>query len=326
VPLTLRWFPQSWLQMTTAQGTVISIDPAYASRHFRGYQLGGRGPSAVRGLPGALPPSDLILLTHKHHDHTHPTTIARLLKSDTLIVAPAACRKALNRLAGVRARFVSPGDHVAHLDLHIEAVPAYNTREGTSLFKLHKPGRGVGYLVTTGNMRIYHAGDTDFVPEMRALAPGTDDSTAAPSPPHMGAMHELETGAGRTKVTEARAIGILTAGKTAGGTRLGGVANPQVSTRLDAAFLPIGGIFTMNVKEAAQAASAIRPRLLVPMHRLRSDPTRLAHMLKDLAPEVDVHALRVGEEIRLSPLTEAAREDVQAPARPPAFSASYSSA
>jgi L-ascorbate metabolism protein UlaG (beta-lactamase superfamily) len=52
----------------------------------------------------------------------------------------------------------------------IEAVPMYNLQRGPSAGQLfHTKGRGNGYVVTVGGKRLYFAGDTECVPEMKAL-------------------------------------------------------------------------------------------------------------------------------------------------------------
>jgi L-ascorbate metabolism protein UlaG (beta-lactamase superfamily) len=52
----------------------------------------------------------------------------------------------------------------------IEAVPMYNLVRGPEAGKLyHDKGRGNGYVLTYGGKRFYFSGDTERIPEMRAL-------------------------------------------------------------------------------------------------------------------------------------------------------------
>ena len=51
--------------------------------------------------------------------------------------------------------------------IQVEAVPMYNLTE--ERLRYHQKGRGNGYLVTLGGKRIYISGDTEDIPEMRAL-------------------------------------------------------------------------------------------------------------------------------------------------------------
>jgi L-ascorbate metabolism protein UlaG (beta-lactamase superfamily) len=105
---------------------------------------------------------DVILLTHDHYDHCSTDDIKWLRKGETVIVAPASCA---SRFKG-DVRTVKAGDTVTHKGLKIEAVPAYNIDKN-----FHpKEAGGVGYIVTTvEGIRVYHAGDTDLIPEMQQI-------------------------------------------------------------------------------------------------------------------------------------------------------------
>jgi L-ascorbate metabolism protein UlaG (beta-lactamase superfamily) len=114
-----------------------------------------------------MPDADLILITHEHGDHLDQEAIAAIRKSSTVIVAnPAAGSK----LDG--ARIMKNGQKETVMDLLIEAVPAYNVvhkRDNGDPF--HPPGRDNGYIVTFGDKRVYIAGDTENIEEMKNLGP-----------------------------------------------------------------------------------------------------------------------------------------------------------
>jgi L-ascorbate metabolism protein UlaG (beta-lactamase superfamily) len=118
-------------------------------------------------LQGKLPKADLILITHDHGDHCSPADVAKIQKADTAIVA---IQSAAAKLKG-DLHIVRPGDSVTIKDIPIQTVPAYNVnkfrRPGVPF---HPPESGhVGYILTVEGVRIYHAGDTDFIPEMKSL-------------------------------------------------------------------------------------------------------------------------------------------------------------
>ena len=114
------------------------------------------------------PKADVILFTHDHPDHCDPASYAGFLKEDTLLVGPASCANKL----GAGHRIVEPGTELTVGAFNIRAVPAYNIARHRSPGKpFHPKGTGVGYLVTMEGRSLYHAGDTEPIPEMANLGP-----------------------------------------------------------------------------------------------------------------------------------------------------------
>jgi L-ascorbate metabolism protein UlaG (beta-lactamase superfamily) len=112
-----------------------------------------------------LPKADLILITDIHPDHMDPASIAVVSKPGTEIVAAPAVTKTVTGAAPL-----ANGESKSWQGWTIEAVPAYNLKRGPEPGKLfHDKGRGNGYVLTYGGMRFYFSGDTEGVPEMRAL-------------------------------------------------------------------------------------------------------------------------------------------------------------
>jgi L-ascorbate metabolism protein UlaG (beta-lactamase superfamily) len=114
-------------------------------------------------------PADLILITHEHFDHCSPKDVQALLKKETVIITTndSAIRLKGNlmpRRAGF-PRVVKPGEVLEFEGVKIESVRAYNLDKS-----FHpKENDWLGFIVTASNMRIYHTGDSDFIPEMKSL-------------------------------------------------------------------------------------------------------------------------------------------------------------
>ncbi|MGA3287241.1 MAG: MBL fold metallo-hydrolase [Bacteroidota bacterium] len=110
-------------------------------------------------LPANLPKADIIFITHAHYDHFSVEDIARIKKDGTIIVAT----KDVTSKIGKGTVTVVPGQNYTVGSLKVMTVPAYNLDK-----KFHPKGNNwVGYIITLLNgQKIYHAGDTDFIPEM----------------------------------------------------------------------------------------------------------------------------------------------------------------
>lgn len=116
-------------------------------------------------LPADLDePADLILVTHCHFDHCSPADVERIVTPETVILSPADCCTALQELPGER-KIVEAGTRIELMGLRIEGIPAYTRRS-----RLHGREHGwVGYLIEEDGMSWYHAGDTDFIREMKEI-------------------------------------------------------------------------------------------------------------------------------------------------------------
>jgi len=133
--------------MIEAAGKTIYLDPAKPV-NFAGH-----------------PKADLVLVTDIHPDHMDPASIAELSKAGTEIFAPPVVVKTVTN-----AKPIANGETKTWQDWSIEAIPAYNLTRGPAPGKLfHDKGRGNGYVLTYGGKRFYFSGDTEGVPEMRAL-------------------------------------------------------------------------------------------------------------------------------------------------------------
>lgn len=167
----------------------------------------------------SLPKADLVLVTHEHTDHSSPAVVNRIRKAETQVIAN---ERSAPRFAG--AIVMHNGDRQELLGVTVEAVPAYNVVRT----QYHPRGRDNGYVITFGDRRMYLAGDTEVIPEMKTLE------------------------------------------------------------KIDIAFLP----FTMSPEEAAEAASAFKPRILYPYHQNSGDPNVVKTRLADVA-EIEVRVRRL---------------------------------
>ncbi len=235
--IAVKWYPPSWIQIKI-NNSIIYIDPAFLRSYFRKHPKKiefSKWPDPIDGLPEDLEHGDAILFTHDHADHCKKITADRLRKKETLVVGPERCRKKIGKGMTV----IAPGDNISIGEITIKATHAYNTKEGSSTQKVHHKGNGVGYLITAEGKAIYHAGDTDFIPEMKQLGP------------------------------------------------------------VDAALLPIGGTYTMNINDAVDAVIAINPRAAIPMHHLKANPLEFIAIL-EARSNIKAIPLQIGESYQLS--------------------------
>jgi L-ascorbate metabolism protein UlaG (beta-lactamase superfamily) len=132
-------------------GTIIHIDP-WSQADYTG-----------------LPQADLILITHTHADHMDPAILKTLRKASTVIVTSPAVTDTLNGAVG-EVETISNGEKGTFLGIEIEAVPMYNLVLGPAPGKpFHHKGVGNGYVLRFAETRVYFSGDTECVPEMKAL-------------------------------------------------------------------------------------------------------------------------------------------------------------
>ncbi|MGH9909186.1 MAG: MBL fold metallo-hydrolase [Nitrososphaerales archaeon] len=116
--------------------------------------------------------ADILLISHEHFDHLSMDDIKKITGSNTSIVAAKQCADALKNVVAKEVVVVKPGEKVNVQGIAIEAVAAYNTNKINPDTKkpFHpKEDNKVGFVVTINNVRIYHAGDTDAIQEMKHI-------------------------------------------------------------------------------------------------------------------------------------------------------------
>lgn len=134
---------QSWFKIV-AGGKVIHIDPVEI-KSFQGIE------KELEDM------ADIILITHSHFDHCDPETIGKIIKPETIIIGTESCREKIK--SGLRV--IKAGEEITIDKIKIKAVQAYNIGK-----HFHPKDFGVGYLISVDDKIIYHAGDTDLIPEM----------------------------------------------------------------------------------------------------------------------------------------------------------------
>ena len=116
-------------------------------------------PVSSMGDYSTLPKADLILITHEHGDHLDAKAIQAISTAQTTIIANPGSSEALPS-----ATILRNGEAKTVAGFSIEAVPSYNPAKA-----FHPKGNGNGYVITFADTRVYVAGDTEYVPEMKDL-------------------------------------------------------------------------------------------------------------------------------------------------------------
>ena len=185
--IELKWLGHSGFQIKNKK--IIYIDPY--------------------NIRDGLEPADIILITHSHYDHCSFADLGKIVKEGTKIIVPADCQSKIAKFeVAIKMELIEPGQEIDLGEIKICALPSYNIDK-----HFHpKDQLWIGYVIRMEDIIVYHAGDTDFIPEMQKLT---------------------------------------------------GYNQPGKEF---VALLPIGGRFTMNAEEAAEAAKLIKPNLAIPMH------------------------------------------------------------
>ncbi|MEX2007217.1 MAG: MBL fold metallo-hydrolase [Candidatus Levyibacteriota bacterium] len=132
-----------------------------------------------------LDKADIVFVTHAHHDHLSEGDINHILKEDTVVVATSDSLETLSISA--KKYPVEPNRQYDVRGFNFETVPAYNTNPQKLNFH-PKSNNWVGYIFEINGKKIYHAGDTDFIPEMRDLASKNLDIAMLP----MGGTYTMD--------------------------------------------------------------------------------------------------------------------------------------
>ncbi|MHA3962969.1 MAG: MBL fold metallo-hydrolase [Candidatus Thorarchaeota archaeon SMTZ1-45] len=163
--ITIRYLAHASFQIKTEDQNIY-IDPSTKNTGLK---------------KDAFEPADLILVTHGHQDHFDKDLIKKIRKMGSPVIAPLNLKK---EIKGGIVWDLSPGQFMKMItsDGTIWATEAYNVKRFRPNGEpFHPKGFGVGFLLKIGEKRIYHAGDTDLIPEMEKLVDVGVDVALLPS-------------------------------------------------------------------------------------------------------------------------------------------------
>jgi len=147
--LTIQPIVHASLVLSTKKLTIY-VDPSGGAASYTG-----------------LASPDLILITDIHGDHFDPATIAAVATGKTVLIVPKAVADKMPDSIKVKMEILNNGETKPFAGISVSAIPMYNIPESPT--SMHTKGRGNGYVLLIGGKNIYISGDTQGIPEMRAL-------------------------------------------------------------------------------------------------------------------------------------------------------------
>jgi L-ascorbate metabolism protein UlaG (beta-lactamase superfamily) len=202
--MEISWLGHASFKIKTASGKIIYLDPYKISKDVE--------------------KADIIISSHSHGDHFDGKSIKILMKESTSLLGPKSISSDLEKFGG---KGLNLNASIEIDGIKITLVPAYTIKKQTH----PKNNNWAGTIIETEDKRIYHAGDTERIPEMKSFK----DITVA--------------------------------------------------------FLPCGGIYTMDFEESCAAAADIKPKIVVPMHNWGKDLNLYKEIMAKLDPNIKVEIL-----------------------------------
>lgn len=141
--MKIYWLGHAAFKIQTKSGKIIYLDPYKLSKDME--------------------KADIIVTSHSHGDHFSRGDIKKLVRENTVVIGPKSISSDLEKFNG---KALDIGESIDIDGIKIELVPAYTIKRGTHPIE----NKWTGSIIETEGKKLYHAGDTERIPEMKELA------------------------------------------------------------------------------------------------------------------------------------------------------------
>ncbi len=141
IKMQITWLNHAAFKIKTDSGTLIYLDPYKIKEDEK---------------------ADVIISSHTHGDHFSKSDIKKIWKENTILIGPKSIEKDLKKFNGKALKI---GEKFSYKDIEIELFPAYTFKKSTH----PKSNEWSGTIIKSGGKIVYHAGDTERIPEMKDL-------------------------------------------------------------------------------------------------------------------------------------------------------------
>jgi len=145
--MEISWLGHAKFKIVSDSGKIIYLDA---------YQI----PADVKDK------ADITVSSHGHFDHFDKKSLKNLTKEGTMHLGPSSIKSMVKNLEKLNGKGIDFGEVFEHEGIKIELIPGYTSQKPTH----PKSAGGAGTIVEIEGKKIYHAGDSDRIPEMKELA------------------------------------------------------------------------------------------------------------------------------------------------------------